>query len=206
MTGEKDNSEEIANMRWGNRVEISPIHSGKYNFSLDDESLDMGDKSFEDMEHQMEPLDLDKEIMPPPTAPRVRNAPRILSSFKVKDESNTEDFFDMQINSTPQPVTQDEGSPRIMTLGSLGSSHRLMKQLTATPSTAATVEQSFWSDQLDMTPGSSLSPLRSPGTEGKATDDMSAKSSKTRSPIFDKSGVSPSTKRRREQAEGGNNQ
>lgn len=130
------NQDFICNMSLSNRVSISPIYRDISNtpFYL-----------------TSPPKDDDVEKMPPPTAPRVRNAPTVLSSVKEDD-----DIFhiSMDHSMTPRAISQSPGCEKFTTTS------KLMKQL-ATPGTAATVENSFWSDQgLDMSP--SLSPLRTP--------------------------------------------
>jgi hypothetical protein len=96
--------------------------------------------------------------MPPPTAPRIRNAPRISSSSVSKIHK----FVDTE-SRTPNNVSKDNymdgGEIRDLSNPSPFGSN-MMKDLN-TPSTAATEQSSFWSAQLGLSPVP-LSPFPSP--------------------------------------------
>jgi len=154
----------ILEMRISNRVSISPIckDAGNYSFFDDDEELT---KSFQSLGEGLtkdtvttmdcinhgEESDFDK--MPPPTAPRVRNAPKISSASVSKlidvDTQTLSDVEGVEMHDT----SMKHPSPF--------NSSNMMKDL-ATPSTAASSEQSsFWSTQLGLSPVP-LSPFSSP--------------------------------------------
>lgn len=134
---------EITGMSLNSRVSISPIARHADKADIKETTNEYIQTSFE-----KENIENDNEIMPPPTAPRIRNAPKVSSTVKLEPTpSKSEKPFDPS---------------------------SLMKGLD-TPSTAATTEQgSFWSDHLGLTP-SSPSPFLSPnaleerdGKRGKA--------------------------------------
>ena len=161
MGGDNDNSTVVMNMRLGGQVGISPLHKRtgqRFVFSEDG--------TFQ-KESSPEPVDSDQAMMPPPASSRHKE---ILSSRKT---SQTEDMFGMSLDSsarTPMPISQNDSlSPKLV--GSVTSSSRIIKHLAATPSTAATVEQSFWSDQLDMSPVPTLSPFQTPSVGIKTDHD-----------------------------------
>lgn len=105
----------------------------------------------------------DQAIMPPPTAPRVRDAPRVSSSaIKVGSELAIYQLPVTSNSKTPCNVTQ-EGSPADMDDGGFASGQKVVKGV-ATPSTAITEQSSFWSDGLGISPGP-LSPFQSPNVK-----------------------------------------
>lgn len=110
--GDTKESTDVNDMRLCNRVSISPMLQSQ------DDAM----------------------VMPPPTAQRVRDAPRISSSaLKV----HTMMDFDA---GTPIPISQDSHTPMVL------SNSKIVKTLN-TPSTAATADQSsFWSEQLGISP------------------------------------------------------
>ena len=140
-------------MKLGNRVSISPIYqdAGKASFFEDDDELD---KSIPPPPRPAEKSDDDKETMPPPTAPRTapKTAPRSLGggSTAVSKLQNFADFTKTP-GLTPGGFA-DDPTPF--------DSCKMAKELTQTPGTAATVENSFWSEH-GMSPVP-LSPFQSP--------------------------------------------
>jgi hypothetical protein len=156
---------DVSSMRISNRVSISPIckDAGTHSFFEDDEELTKSFKSLgEGLTKESESLDdqedSDTEKMPPPTAPRIRNAPRISSSSVSKIHK----FVDTE-SRTPNNVSKDNymdgGEIRDLSNPSPFGSN-MMKDLN-TPSTAATEQSSFWSAQLGLSPVP-LSPFPSP--------------------------------------------
>ena len=189
----------IDKMTVGNRVSISPIHkdAGCAKFFQDDDDFA---KTLDDMldSEASEPDDDDREKMPPPSVPR---SSMLLSRNR----------FNSTIGS-PRHITQE--TPAAKGAPTPFDSSSMIKHLTQTPSTAATVEQSFWSDQLEMSPSVTLSPFSSPkqscsssimrgalslGTTAKARvnhgeeDESNEKRSQS-----GKTGCSPLAKKRRE--------
>lgn len=154
------------NMELSDRVSISPIYrdAGKASFFEDDEELS---KSVLAVMRK----DLDKDIMPPPTAPRVRNVP--ITSSKL------EDCF---VATTPYNVTQDNDS----SLTPFDSCKMMAKHLNTTPSTAATArldESSYWNEEYNGMSPVPLSPFHSPGpfsTQKKKTFESPSSSGKKR--------------------------
>jgi hypothetical protein len=117
-------------MKLNNRVSISPMsrEAGKTSYFEADDELSKSVLA------NMHKDDVDKEIMPPPTAARVRIAPLAISSG-IKME-------DLDLSHTPMPV--NSLTPF--------DSCSMVKHLTTTPSTAATVnleESSFWNDDYN---------------------------------------------------------
>jgi hypothetical protein len=159
MTGENDNSTLILNMRLGGQVGISPLQKrSSQPFVFSDEG------TFQ-KESTSEFVDSDQQMMPPPAFSRPKE---VLSSRK---SSQSDDMFSMSLDSseqTPRPISQTL-SPKLT--GSITKSNHVVKHLAATPSTAATVEQSFWSDQIDMSPVPTLSPFQTPSVGIKTEHD-----------------------------------
>jgi hypothetical protein len=157
---------EVSSMRISNRVSISPIckDAGNPNFFEDEEELtnsfqSLGEGLSTANETKFDEEDSDTERMPPPTAPRIRNAPKISSSISKLHQLVSSE------SRTPTNVTQDDytddGEIRDMADPSPFGSARMMKDM-ATPSTAASSQQSsFWSAQLGLSPVP-LSPFPSP--------------------------------------------
>lgn len=167
-----DKTRQYKDMRLSNRVSISPIfrETERATFFDDDDELE---KSFQQLAADVErhaKLTGDKrmddtDVMPPPTAPRVRNAPRISSSL---NKNAMYDDFDGTRMTTDTPrhfenfgIMESDKKPTFKTDPTPFDSCKMAKQLTSTPSTIAMTEQSFWSDQyLSPVP---LSPFNSPG-------------------------------------------
>ncbi|GKZ00799.1 hypothetical protein MPSEU_001031600 [Mayamaea pseudoterrestris] len=128
----------ISGMRLCSRVSVSPLYreTAIAGFFSDEAELDKCFASLNDKEN-----DHDREIMPPPTAPRSRNVPKLSSSaMKVYSFNNL---------STASPYTTDDTPIRSFSRQAAAMSFDtsgMIKQLN-TPSTEATAETSFWSDQ-----------------------------------------------------------
>lgn len=157
----------IKDRKVSNRVSISPISKNNNPAGFYDDNDRM---SFEAIDKAMDATlndddgsdDEDKEKMPPPTAPRVRNAPTV-SSSAAKLHSVTQETPASRPQSS-NPTSFDSSS--------------MIKELT-TPSTAATHEQSFWSDQLEMSPVP-MSPFCSPKRPAAEEDSSSSPATKKR--------------------------
>lgn len=193
MSGDDDNSKVVLNMRLGGHVGISPLQKRTGDrFVFSEERSFHKDKGPASNES-------DKEMMPPPASSRPSRDREVVSSQKV---NQSEDMFGMSLDSTartPRLLTQDDLSPKMV--HSATNKNHVIKHLAATPSTAATVEQSFWSDQLDMSPVPTLSPFQTPSvgikTDHEAIVSHDASTKKARP--CDTVDASPSSKRRREE-------
>ena len=186
---ESANEPDVALSGFGNRVSVSPI-AIKDPYFVTNLADDLA-KSFAELAKNCDPNDKkmievnredDQEKMPPPTALRVRNAPKIRSSDYLHLPNVTQDDSS-EVNTTPAP--SKVGSAVLPT--PFDSQSMIMKHL-RTPSTAATHEQSFWSDQLSMSPVP-MSPFADPSP----TNDKRPSSHR-------KSGRSPLIKKRRDAA------
>jgi len=172
--GEWDEEKYNDDMRLGNRVSISPVYAdaGKASFFEDDDELDksipatMGAAAADDtLQAKVD----DKESMPPPTAPRVRNDPKTASSTVSKQIMQGIDFSKTP-GLTPggngmdtsflDSDDDDDDDHKFGTGPTPFDSCKMVKELTKTPSTAATAENSFWSEHgVSPVP---LSPFQSP--------------------------------------------
>jgi len=141
-------------MQLGNRVSISPVYedAGKASFFEDDEELDKATNipaaaataGIQDVE--------DKDIMPPPTAPRVRDAPTTISATTIS-KLQALDFT--KTPGTANAISFADGADPTPF-----DSCKMIKELTQSPGTEATAENSFWSEH-GMSPVP-LSPFHSP--------------------------------------------
>jgi hypothetical protein len=155
----------ISDMRICNRVSISPISKDavQEKFSIYDTVAQEG--------VYLERTE-DTEMMPPPTAPRVRDAPRVSSSA-------------IKLNSmTPCNITQDDTEGHSMSIDTFGSATKYMKG-TSTPSTAATADQSsFWSEHLGLSPVP-LSPFASPQAQVRKISEQDPRGQSKRAKVDD---------------------
>jgi hypothetical protein len=102
--------------------------------------------------------------MPPPTAPRVRHAPKISSAI---GSSHVNKLVDLDGSSTKTPKATATDDMLLSTDGKddhhvrfhsdsvdrmVFDSGRIVKQLTSTPSTVQMRDESFWSDQYAVSP------------------------------------------------------
>jgi hypothetical protein len=169
-----------------NRVAISPISQSAGNssfFSDGDSELHRCFQSLAEVSlsvtKQRDPVSAkngekeasDKEMMPPPSCTKSSSKPKTPTA---KEFSNTPAVPGMSCTMsktrTPQNVTHDMGAPT-----PFGSTGRIMGSI-MTPSTAASSEPSFWSQQLGFTPGEhSFTPFKSPAaTKAKTEPKVSA--------------------------------
>ena len=128
----------VSDMRVGSRVSVSPIQKGAQRSGFFDIKNEL--KSTLLSLEASDSTDGDRSIMPPPTAPRVRNAPKLSSSAVKIYKLN-----DLASSGTPY-ITQDTPTHKIDVHPTPFDGGSLIKKL-STPSTEATVEASFWSDQ-----------------------------------------------------------
>ena len=156
-----------------NRLSISPISGSAANTSFFDSSGDselnscfksLAEVSLSAVKAAPESAkkdsnDTEKLLMPPPTDKRT---PAPTSHSIDLRERSTDVMFSSTTKShmdTPHNVTHDMGAPT-----PFGSSSKILGAIALTPATAASSEQSFWSQQLGFTPGeNSFTPFRSPG-------------------------------------------
>jgi hypothetical protein len=140
----------INNMKIGSRVYISPIYPNQDDSDSFYERDEQLSQSFAAMTGED-----DVEKMPPPTAPR----PRQLSNHALSSASCST-AVRMSESSPLQAVTQDTPFKRCsgVLMGDEDpaqptpfESCGMIKHLN-TPGTASTVENSFWSEQLEMSP------------------------------------------------------
>ena len=177
-----------------NRLSISPISgsatSTKFFDSSGDSELNSCFKSLAEVSLNAsksspgstikEPKDAESLLMPPPTD---KKTPAAKSNRNRVSDAHTDVMFASTTKSpvdTPRNVTQDMGAPT-----PFGSSCRKMGTLAMTPATAASSEQSFWSQQLGFTPGeNSFTPYRSPGLPDVKANPTTAKRSGKFSLLF----------------------
>ncbi|CAB9508298.1 Myb-related protein A [Seminavis robusta] len=187
-----------------NRVAISPISQSAANssfFSEGDTELTSCFKSLAEVtlsatkpigsdgaDAAADSKDADKEMMPPPSCTKSTTAK---TPAPVKKELSTlSDDPIMSTADTPHNITEDIGVPT-----PFGSTSKIMGSI-MTPSTAASSEPSFWSQQLGFTPGeNSFTPFRSPGAPGARNEPKSTvrKSAKRQTSAPDS--VAPEAKR-----------
>lgn len=201
---------DISNMRFANRVSISPISKGEQGQVCTKagfygaEEADKNNISTDNNKGMSE--DAEKELMPPPTAPRVtiRERGDSVSSSSVNEQKMI-DIGEMGgVSKTPM-YDNNKGECKSDTGGDARQptpfTSKIMKEL-GTPSTAATTEQSFWSDQVGISPVP-LSPFKSPTGDRHDAQmlDIQPDEPNTRTktrPPSSKTGASPDPKRRRE--------
>lgn len=200
--GEWDEEKYKDDMRLGNRVSISPVYedAGKASFFENDDELDksipatMGgegaaaaaDAADTDTSSKVE----DKEIMPPPTAPRVRHAPKMANSTITKHILQGIDFTKTPGltpggNGMDTSFLDDDGDHKFGAGPTPFDSCKMVKELTKTPNTAATAENSFWSEHgVSPVP---LSPFQSPTFTDHPATTSTATTSKKRRRVDDES-------------------
>jgi len=136
------------NLAMGNRLSISPIRKKEKRSHFFDEEESNPFAGLEDSE--------EKDVMPPPTAPRSAISKPTATSSQEREVLLT------KLQMTPGMVS-DHQSPHDYQPTNLSTS-KLMKQLSATPNTTATADMSFWSDG-QFSPAPTMSPFRTPLSE-----------------------------------------
>lgn len=167
-----DKAVEIKNMRIGNRVSISPMYKdgahSKASFYDDDDELE---KSFQQLAADVERhakvtgekrLD-DTEVMPPPTAPRVRHVPKVRSSLRKHSLYSSTRTPKLEHRDGSMAVDNEYNPSNLASGPTPFDSCKIVKQMASTPSTIALTDQSFWSEQcLSPVPLSPFSTLETP--------------------------------------------
>lgn len=140
-----------ARMKINNRVSISPMHPQKKggatsSFFDDDEELSKSVMAV------LQKDDLDKEMMPPPTAPRTVGRPSRDRAHFTNSLKKMGDVFSDQTPHVDNVLTPFD-------------SCKMAQHLTTTPSTVAMEDTSFWREEHEYSGMSPvpLSPFHSPG-------------------------------------------
>jgi hypothetical protein len=171
----------------GGKVTLSPIvvkdpyFTANATDDLAKSFAELAKNSNEDV-HVEAHQDDDKAKMPPPTALRVRHSLQGPSSYSAYVPSVSQD--DCIFATTPA-----SGKANAASMPTPFDSQSMIRKHLNTPSTAATHEQSFWSDQMSMSPAP-MSPF------ALSTPTVGLKSDKR--PFVQKAGESPQLKKRRD--------